>query len=731
MKKLSGFFGSVLFTILAFKLFAGSVTVSWNPNSETDLAGYKIYYGTQSRNYDKTIDVGNTTSYRITNLSDGLTYYFAVTAYDTANNESDFSEEVFITLAPPEQPPVVAYFQAVDPQTLHLVFNKKMDPQSLKTISNYTISPTIQILSVEIDTSLTVVTIHTDKHQVGKTYTLTVQNVKDLAGNSMENPYSVNYSFKDQTPPFLERISLLNSETIRLYFNEPLDATTVTNTTNYSISPSVSVLNVELDPSLKIVTLHTSSHLYEVEYKLTIHGIADTSGNVINENYIVTYIFTTPPTVVYFHPVDPRSLRLVFSKKMNTQSATTISNYTISPTIQILSVEIDTSLTVVTIHTDKHQVGKTYTLTVQNVKDLAGNSMENPYSVNYSLPDKRPPYVEQLLLLNLEAIQLHFNEPMNASTVRDTSNYLISPPISILSAEVDSSFKVVTLRTAPHLFEVEYKLTIHGVTDSSGNEISENYTITYIFAAPPRITNLNPSYYAPSNVREGDSYYVDREFRISFIPDALKDLIWLKTANNDKFETDPHFLTFSISKSAKVYVGYDSRLENIPAWLESWESTGLEIHDEMGVVFQIYSRHFSRGDVVLGGNNGTDATNMYIVLLKGTDEHIEYPEIPEDPYQTHETAESHLLYQNFPNPFNPNTKIRFYLSKPDTVLLTIHDMLGREIRRYEIQAASSGIFSVNWDGTNKYGQQVASGMYLYCLQGKGNFRQTKKMIRVR
>ena len=357
--------------------------------------------------------------------------------------------------------------------------------------------------------------------------------------------------------------------------------------------------------------------------------------------------------------------------------------------------------------------------------------MENPYSVNYSLPDKRPPYVEQLLLLNLEAIQLHFNEPMNVSTVRDTSNYLISPPISILSAEVDSSFKVVTLRTAPHLFEVEYKLTIHGVTDSSGNEISENYTITYIFAAPPRITNLNPSYYAPSNVREGDSYYVDREFRISFIPDALKNLIWLKTANNDKFETDPHFLTFSISKSAKVYVGYDSRLENIPAWLESWESTGLEIHDEMGVVFQIYSRHFSRGDVVLGGNNGTDATNMYIVLLKGTDEHIEYPEIPEDPYQTHETAESHLLYQNFPNPFNPNTKIRFYLSKPDTVLLTIHDMLGREIRRYEIQAASSGIFSVNWDGTNKYGQQVASGMYLYCLQGKGNFRQTKKMIRVR
>ena len=57
----------------------------------TDLAGYKIYYGTASGNYTQNIDVGNVTTYPVTNLTDGLTYYFVVTAYNTPRNESRYS----------------------------------------------------------------------------------------------------------------------------------------------------------------------------------------------------------------------------------------------------------------------------------------------------------------------------------------------------------------------------------------------------------------------------------------------------------------------------------------------------------------------------------------------------------------------------------------------------------------------------------------------------------------
>ncbi len=78
-------------------LFAETATVSWDPNTENDLSGYKIYYGPSSINYDNVIDVGNTTSFTINGLVAGVIYFFVVTAYDFSGNESGFSKEVNFT----------------------------------------------------------------------------------------------------------------------------------------------------------------------------------------------------------------------------------------------------------------------------------------------------------------------------------------------------------------------------------------------------------------------------------------------------------------------------------------------------------------------------------------------------------------------------------------------------------------------------------------------------------
>lgn len=70
-----------------------AVRISWSPNSESDLAGYKVYYGTASGSYSKVVNTGLSTYVDISGLSSGMTYYFAVTAYDTGNNESGYSQE--------------------------------------------------------------------------------------------------------------------------------------------------------------------------------------------------------------------------------------------------------------------------------------------------------------------------------------------------------------------------------------------------------------------------------------------------------------------------------------------------------------------------------------------------------------------------------------------------------------------------------------------------------------
>jgi hypothetical protein len=82
--------------------YAADVTLAWDPNSEPDLAGYVLYWGTSSRSYTFSDDVGNTTTHTIPGLSVGQTYYITVTAYDTSANESGYSNEVVHTIPAPD-----------------------------------------------------------------------------------------------------------------------------------------------------------------------------------------------------------------------------------------------------------------------------------------------------------------------------------------------------------------------------------------------------------------------------------------------------------------------------------------------------------------------------------------------------------------------------------------------------------------------------------------------------
>ncbi|MGD9035140.1 MAG: fibronectin type III domain-containing protein [Syntrophobacterales bacterium] len=71
-----------------------SISLEWDANTEQDIVGYKIYYGTSSGEYDTVIDVGNYTSVTIANLEQDQTYYFTATAYDSHGNESGYAAEV-------------------------------------------------------------------------------------------------------------------------------------------------------------------------------------------------------------------------------------------------------------------------------------------------------------------------------------------------------------------------------------------------------------------------------------------------------------------------------------------------------------------------------------------------------------------------------------------------------------------------------------------------------------
>jgi len=88
------------------------------------------------------------------------------------------------------------------------------------------------------------------------------------------------------------------------------------------------------------------------------------------------------------------------------------------------------------------------------------------------------------------------------------------------------------------------------------------------------------------------------------------------------------------------------------------------------------------------------------------------------------------LEQNHPNPFNPDTEIRFQLPKPGHVVLKIFNILGAEVRTLADAPYEAGYHRVRWDGKDKNGKLVASGVYLYQLRA-GSFSQVKKMSLLR
>ena len=90
------------------------------------------------------------------------------------------------------------------------------------------------------------------------------------------------------------------------------------------------------------------------------------------------------------------------------------------------------------------------------------------------------------------------------------------------------------------------------------------------------------------------------------------------------------------------------------------------------------------------------------------------------------------LLANYPNPFNPETWIPFRLAEDAFVTLTVYDGSGQVIRKLDVGYRSAATYenrsnAIYWDGKNRLGERVASGIYFYTLTA-GDYSATRKMV---
>jgi hypothetical protein len=118
--------------------------------------------------------------------------------------------------------------------------------------------------------------------------------------------------------------------------------------------------------------------------------------------------------------------------------------------------------------------------------------------------------------------------------------------------------------------------------------------------------------------------------------------------------------------------------------------------------------------------NAVTAQARYDLINAGTAVQDEGQALPTD----------FALLKNIPNPFNPETKIQFSLSRPARARLSIYNLLGQQVALVFDAPASAGHYEVLWDGKDKNGRSVASGVYFYRLE-VADQAQTRKMLLLR
>ena len=136
----------------------------------------------------------------------------------------------------------------------------------------------------------------------------------------------------------------------------------------------------------------------------------------------------------------------------------------------------------------------------------------------------------------------------------------------------------------------------------------------------------------------------------------------------------------------------------------------------------------SSADSAQSSNPAVSVAAAHLVSVDGQSVRVGVEPFSMDPLHPRRTG----VFPNYPNPFNPETWIPFQLHKAAHVRITIYDVLGHEVRGFDLGYLSAGYYktrerAVYWDGRNEVNERVASGTYFYRLEA-GDFVGTHRMV---
>ncbi len=190
------------------------------------------------------------------------------------------------------------------------------------------------------------------------------------------------------------------------------------------------------------------------------------------------------------------------------------------------------------------------------------------------------------------------------------------------------------------------------------------------------------------------------------------------------------FLLLSPNGDYDLYAGYNSKYNSGPPTSDVVTGIDFEIRIETAApaandnsvtrnpdgnitVGDPFVEHLSLGTASFSPGKTIDGNDVIIVSVEEDDG---------NPFPN-----SYKLYENYPNPFNPNTTIRFEIPQASHVVLKVYNIQGEEIATLVNNSLNAGSYKAQWNGRNLNGETLSSGIYIYRII-TDNFSQSHKMI---
>lgn len=383
-----------------------------------------------------------------------------------------------------------------------VTFSERMEEAPAENLNYWRIgNPDLNITLAELDTAGRRVTLTTEP-QRNIVYLVRVINLTrpNAIGGAFVDPYRSAAFFQgipptDNVGPQAVKAISLSTTSVAVYFSEPLEMIGA-DPLNFSIDNSLAVLDATFDDFGGVVFLTTTEQTPGTMYTVEAKNVRDLARNVIDPAHDTAMFEVVPgddtaPEVFNAISTSLTTVLVSFTEPLAADAADPV-KYQITPPLAVTNVELNGFMTQAMLTTQAQTPGVVYLVTVTGVKDPAGNGINtgaNSAMFEVDPSDDSPPEVIKFAAANTTTVLVYFSEPM-AATVIDPTKYEFDPSVIVRDAVLNASQTVVTLTTLPLTQFTTYTLSVTGVTDLAGNEISSTRGGVVIFDGSTSGTEL-------------------------------------------------------------------------------------------------------------------------------------------------------------------------------------------------------------------------------------------------